>query len=80
MNYGMGNLVSAYGLLALNDGETVALIAQETPLTLRNILNRLGETHPEIDTAMDVRPLSRGLRERGLSFRRTRLSLKKSGT
>lgn len=55
-------------------------IARETPLSLRNILNRLGEAHPEIDTTADVRPLSRGLRERGLSFKRTRLSLKKSVT
>ncbi len=60
--------------------DEAAKIAQETPLTLRNILNQLGKTHPEIDTTMDVRPLSRGLRERGLSFKRTRLSLKKSAT
>jgi transposase len=57
--------------------DEAAKIAQETPLTLRNILNRLGEAHPDINTAADVRPLSRGLRERGLSFKRTRLSLKK---
>lgn len=57
-----------------------AKIAKETPLTLRSILIRLGQAHPEIDTAADVRPLSRGLRERGLSFKRTRLSLKKNET
>jgi transposase len=60
--------------------DEAATIARETPLTLRNILNRIGESHPDIDTTVDLRPLARGLRERGLSFKRTRLSLKKNVT
>jgi transposase len=58
--------------------DEAAKIARETPLTLRAILTRLGEAHPELDTTADLRPLARGLHERGLSFKRTRLSLKKT--
>lgn len=60
--------------------DEAAAIARGTPLTLRNILNQLAQAHPEIDPTVDLRPLGRGLRERGLSFKRTRLSLKKSVT
>lgn len=52
-------------------------IARETPLTLREIAVRLNELHPEFDPTKDLRPLAQGLKQRGLSFKRTRLSLKK---
>jgi transposase len=57
--------------------DSAAQIAQSTALTLRGIAQAVKEQHPEIEGEIELRQLARGLRARKLSFKRTRLSLKK---
>ena len=59
--------------------ETGKNCACKQPMTLREIAAVIREAHPEAPTfSMDR--LSIGLKARGLSFKRTRLSLKKNAT
>lgn len=58
--------------------DVAAEIAREEPLTLGKIAARVVERFPEAP-AFSLDRLSVGLKARGLSFKRTRLSLKKSG-
>mgnify|MGYP001765348111 FL=1 len=54
-------------------------IARQEALTLGQIARKVHELHPEAPT-FSVDRLSVGLRARGLSFKRTRLTLKKNAT
>lgn len=80
-----------YGLVGILDGhkggpprkltadmlDTAEEIARAEPLTLAAIKERVLKRHPDAaDFSLDR--LSIGLRKRGLSFKRTRLSLKKT--
>ena len=59
--------------------DTAIKIAREEPLTLAGIKMRVLELHPDApDFSIDR--LSVGLKKRGFSFKRCRLSLKKSET
>ena len=53
-------------------------IARQEALTLEQIARRVHELHPDAPT-FSVDRLSVGLRARGLSFKRNRLTLKKKG-
>lgn len=57
--------------------DTAEQIARETPCTLAEIDRRLREIHPEAPV-FSLDSLARHLKKRGLSFTRTRLSLKKN--
>jgi hypothetical protein len=58
--------------------DTAEAIARTALATLAEIARHVHEVHPEApDFSLDR--LSAGLRARGLSFTRTRLSLKKAG-
>lgn len=59
--------------------ETGKKCACEQPMTLREIAAVIREVHPEAQT-FSLDRLSIGLKARGLSFKRTRLSLKKNAT
>lgn len=59
--------------------DTAERIARESPCTLAEIDRQLREIHPEaVKFSLDT--LARHLKQRGLSFTRTRLSLKKNAT
>jgi transposase len=57
--------------------DTAEEIARQEALTLGQIMQRVRERHPDA-AHFSVDRLSVGLRERGLSFKRNRLSLKKT--
>lgn len=57
--------------------DTAERIARAAPCTLGEIERQLRDSHPDAPT-FSLDRLSAGLRARGLSFTRTRLSLKKS--
>jgi transposase len=59
--------------------DLAAEIARQEPLTLARIAARVAEQFPEAPT-FSLDRLSVGLKKRGLSFKRTRLSLKKNAT
>lgn len=59
--------------------DTAERIARESPCTLAEIDRQLREIHPDA-TAFSLDSLARHLKKRGLSFTRTRLSLKKNAT
>jgi transposase len=59
--------------------DLAAEIARQEPLTLARIAARVAELLPEAPT-FSLDRLSVGLKKRGLSFKRTRLSLKKNAT
>ena len=59
--------------------DTAEQIAREASLILGKIAQRVQEQHPDAHR-FSVDRLSMGLRARGLSFKRNRLSLKKSET
>ena len=59
--------------------QTAVQVARQEPLTLGEIAQRVQEQHPDAPK-FSLQRLSVGLRARGLSFKRTRLSLKKNGT
>lgn len=63
----------------LTDGllEAAAQLARQEPLTLGQIAQRVQEQHPDAPS-FSLDRLSVGLRARGLSFKRNRLSLKKT--
>lgn len=73
-----GNKGGRLATLSGSQLDCAARIAEEYPLTLRGILNKVSEQHPEMNTDLDLRILSRGLRARGLSYKRNRFSLKKN--
>ena len=59
--------------------DTAERIARESPCALAEIDRQLREIHPEaVKFSLDT--LARHLKQRGLSFTRTRLSLKKNAT
>ena len=80
-----------YGLVGVLDGhkggapvkliapmlDKAARIASDESLTLRKIAARLKTDFPQADT-FSLDRLSKGLKARGMSFKRTRLSLKKA--
>lgn len=57
--------------------DTAERIARESPCTLAEIERRLREIHPDVPP-VHRDTLARQLKKRGLSFTRTRLSLKKN--
>jgi transposase len=57
--------------------DTAAAVARAEPCTLREIARRVKEAHPDAP-AFSLDRLAVGLKARGLSWKRTRLSLKKS--
>ncbi len=57
--------------------DTAEAAARAAPLTLREIADGVREAHPQAPT-FSLDRLAVGLKARGLSFKRTRLSLKKS--
>ena len=59
--------------------DTAERIARESPCTLAEIDRQLREIHPDAAT-FSLDALARHLKKRGLSFTRTRLSLKKNAT
>ena len=59
--------------------DVAAEIARQEPLTLSKIAARVAERFPEAPT-FSLDRLSVGLKARGLSFKRNRLSLKKNAT
>ena len=59
--------------------DVAADIARQEPLTLARIAARIAEHFPEAP-AFSLDRLSIGLKKRGFSFKRTRLSLKKNAT
>ena len=59
--------------------DTAERIARESPCTLVEIERRLREIHPDVP-AVCLDTWARHLKQRGLSFTRTRLSLKKNAT
>ena len=59
--------------------DTAIKIAREEPLTLAGIKMRVLELHPDASD-FSIDRLSVGLKKRGFSFKRCRLSLKKSET
>ena len=59
--------------------DTAERIARESPCTLAEIERRLREIHPDVPP-IHRDTLARQLKKRGLSFTRTRLSLKKNAT
>lgn len=65
----------------LNDAilDTAERIARDAPCTLAEIDRRMREIHPEAPPA-SLDTLARQLKKRGLTFKRTRLSLKKNAT
>ena len=65
--------------LTANLLDTAEAIARKEPLTLAGIKQRVLECHPDAPTFSEDR-LADGLKKRGLSFKRCRLSLKKSET
>lgn len=89
--YNWENAWSGRGLMGLLNGhkggrpakltdamlDTAEAVARGEPCPLREIARRVKEAHPEAeDFSLDR--LAVGLKARGLSFKRTRLSLKKS--
>lgn len=58
--------------------DTAVAVAGQAALTLEEIKRLVREQHPHAPD-FSVRRLSAGLKMRGLSFKRTRLSLKKTG-
>jgi len=58
--------------------DTAEAIARQEPLTLAGIKQRVLERHPDAPSFSEDR-LAAGLKKRNLSFKRCRLSLKKSG-
>jgi hypothetical protein len=59
--------------------DTAAEIARQEPLTLAKIAARIAERFPDAPS-FSLDRLSTGLKARGLSFKRNRLSLKKNET